>query len=239
MGTDEQQVDGRSVRWEAHKRERRAAIIQAAIELTEAHPPGTDIHVQLIAKQAGIGRPVVYRHFADRDDLDRAVQRQSLQMLTDHVFAPGIADGGLREVIERAVLRYVQWAHEHRALHRFAMRELPGKIDNPVRNVIRGISVQLKPLLLQGGEVLGVQLDEDDIAMVDLVAFGVVSEVVSAVRLWLARGEDRQPAPEPLAYRLAQLIWYQLDGMAGTRGGKLDPELPLADLSAFFPVAQN
>ncbi len=239
MGTDEQQVDGRSVRWEAHKRERRAAIIQAAIELTEAHPPGTDIHVQLIAKQAGIGRPVVYRHFADRDDLDRAVQRQSLQMLTDHVFAPGVADGGLREVIERAVLRYVQWAHEHRALHRFAMRELPGKIDNPVRNVIRGISVQLKPLLLQGGEVLGVQLDEDDIAMVDLVAFGVVSEIVSAVRLWLARGEDRQPAPEPLAYRLAQLIWYQLDGMASTRGGKLDPELPLADLSTFFPVAQN
>lgn len=239
MGTGEQQVDGRSVRWEAHKRERRAAIIQAAIELTEAHPPGTDIHVQLIAKQAGIGRPVVYRHFADRDDLDRAVQRRSLEMLSDHVFAPGIAEGGLREMIERGVLRYVLWAHEHRALHRFAMRELPGKIDNPVRNVIRGISVQLKPLLLEGGKVLGVELDDDDVAMVDLVAFGVVSQVVSAVRLWLARGEDRKPDPEPLAYRLAQLIWYQLEGMASTRGARLDPDLRLADLSALFPTPQN
>jgi AcrR family transcriptional regulator len=239
MGTDEQQVDGRSVRWEAHKRERRAAIIQAAIELTEAHPPGTDIHVQLIAKQAGIGRPVVYRHFADRDDLDRAVQREALDMLTTHIFAEGIAEGGLREAIERAVLRYVQWAHSHRSLHRFAMRELPGKIDNPVRNVIRGISVQFKPLLIQGAEVLGIEIDDDDAATVDLVAFGVVSQIVSAVRLWLARGEDRKPEPEALAYRLAQLIWYQLDGMASTRGAHLDPKLALADFGAYVALTDN
>lgn len=239
MGTDEQQVDGRSVRWEAHKRERRAAIIQAAIDLTEAHPPGTDIHVQLIAKQAGIGRPVVYRHFADRNDLDRAVQRAILDNLTAHIFAEGIGDGGLRQTIERAVLRYVRWAHDHRALHRFAMRELPGKIDNPVRNVIRGISVQFKPLLIQGADVLGIEIDDDDAATVDLVAFGVVSQIVSAVRLWLARGEDRTPSPEALAYRLAQLIWYQLDGMASTRGAHLDPELPVADVAAVLPTLQN
>lgn len=239
MGTDEQQVDGRSVRWEAHKRERRAAIIQAAIELTEAHPPGTDIHVQMIAKQAGIGRPVVYRHFADRDDLDRAVQRAILDNLTAHIFAEGIGEGGLREGIERAVLRYVKWAHDHRSLHRFAMRELPGKIDNPVRNVIRGISVQFKPLLIEGAKVLGVEIDEDDAATVDLVAFGVVSQIVSAVRLWLARGEDRTPSPEALAYRLAQLIWYQLEGMASTRGARLDPALPVADLAAVLPVPQT
>jgi AcrR family transcriptional regulator len=239
MGTDEQQVDGRSVRWEAHKRERRAAIIQAAIEATEEHPPGTDIHVQLIAKKAGIGRPVVYRHFVDRDDLDRAVQRRALDMLTGQIIGAVSEGGGLRDVIERSVLRYVQWAHDHRALHRFAMRELPGKIDNPVRNVIRGISEQFKPLLLEGATVLGIELDEDDAATVDLVAFGVVSQIVSAVRLWLARGEDRKPAPEALAYRLSQIIWYQLDGMASTRGGKLDPNLPIANLTTLLAATQN
>jgi AcrR family transcriptional regulator len=223
-------IDGRSVRWEQHKRERRAKIIQAAIEVTEEHPPATDIHVHLIAKRAGIGRPAVYRHFEDRADLDRAVQKRALEMLYEAVAQPDVFDGSLHEVIHRAIRRYVEWAHAHRALHRLAVRELPGRIDNPLRNAIRGMSVGMRPVLLGGAEAIGAALDEDDEATVDLIVFGTASQIVSAVRLWLARGDDRKPAPEPLATRLAEVLWYQLDGMARKRGAVLDPDLPFSEI---------
>jgi AcrR family transcriptional regulator len=223
-------VDGRSLRWEQHKRERRAAIIQAAIEVTEENPPGTDIHVHVIARRAGIGRPAVYRHFEDRVDLDRAVQKRALEMLYQAVASPDVFDGSLREVIDRAIERYVEWAHEHRALHRLAVRELPGRIDNPLRNAIRGMSVGMRPVLLGGAEVIGATLDEDDEATVDLMVFGTASQIVSAVRLWLTRGDDRTPAPAALATRLAELLWHQLDGMARNRGATLDPDLPFSEI---------
>jgi len=223
-------VDGRSVRWEEHKRERRAKIIQAAIEVTEEHPPATDIHVHLIAKRAGIGRPAVYRHFEDRADLDRAVQKRALEMLYEAVALPDAFDGSVHEVIHRAIGRYVEWAHAHRALHRLAVRELPGRIDNPLRNAIRGMSVSMRPVLLGGAEAIGAELDEDDEAVVDLVVFGTASQIVSAVRLWLARGDDRKPSPQALATRLAEVLWYQLDGMARKRGAVLDPDLPFSEI---------
>jgi AcrR family transcriptional regulator len=223
-------VDGRSVRWEEHKRERRAKIIQAAIEVTEEHPPATDIHVHLIAKRAGIGRPAVYRHFEDRADLDRAVQKRALEMLYEAVALSDAFDGSVHEVIHRAIGRYVEWAHAHRALHRLAVRELPGRIDNPLRNAIRGMSAGLRPVLLSGAAAIGADLDEDDEAVVDLVVFGTASQIVSAVRLWLARGDDRTPSPEALATRLAEVLWYQLDGMARKRGAVLAPELPFTEI---------
>lgn len=223
-------VDGRSLRWEQHKRERRAAIIQAAIEVTEEQPPGTDIHVHLIARRAGIGRPAVYRHFEDRADLDRAVQKRALEMMYEAIAQPDAFDGSLKEVINRAIGRYVGWAHAHRALHRLAVRELPGRIDNPLRNAIRGMSFALRPVLLSGADAIGATLDEDDEATLDLIVFGTVSQIVSAVRLWLARGEDRKPAPEVLADRLAEVLWDQLVGIARRREAVLDPELPFAEI---------
>jgi AcrR family transcriptional regulator len=225
-------IDGRSVRWEAHKRARRAAIIKAAIEVTEAEPPGTDIHVHLIARQAGMGRPAVYRHFEDRADLDRAVQKRALEMLYSAVAQPDLFEGTIHDVVQRAIGRYVEWAHAHRALHRLAVRELPGRIDNPLRNAIRGMSVGMRPVLVGGAAAVGAALDEDDEATVDLVVFGTASQIVSAVRLWLARGDERTPSPDALATRLAELLWYQLAGLASARGAILDPDLPFAEIAS-------
>lgn len=224
-------VDGRSVRWERHKQERRQAIVQAAIELIEANPPGAEIHVQEIAAAAGLGRPAVYRMFEDRLAVDLVVQQRVIEMLYEEVLAPGADEGTVREVTDRLVLRYVQWAHRHRSLHRFAMRELPGRIDNPVRNAIRGISVVMRPFLLDAAATIGATLDQDDEDTVDLMIFGTVSQNVSAVRLWLARGDDRRPSPEALAQRLAQLLWHQLEGMARTRGATLSPDHLFVDLA--------
>ncbi len=70
--------DGRQARWDKHNQARRQAILDAALAVVEAGAPGAEFHVQQIADRAGLSRTVVYRHFADRADLDQAVQTEML-----------------------------------------------------------------------------------------------------------------------------------------------------------------
>ena len=65
-----QDADGRQVRWDKHNQARRQHILDAAIAVLEDAEPGGEVHVQQIADRAGLSRTVVYRHFADRADLD-------------------------------------------------------------------------------------------------------------------------------------------------------------------------
>ena len=90
--------DGRDERWAAHREERRAQILDAAIAVIEATPEGEEIHVRQIAQQAGLGRAVVYRHFADKADLDRAVQRRILQMLVDTLSPEFELSGSIQDI---------------------------------------------------------------------------------------------------------------------------------------------
>ncbi len=69
-------LDGRRRRWQEHNQVRRQVIIDAAIAVLERQPPGDEFQVQAVADEASMSRTVIYRHFEDRADLDRAVQRQ-------------------------------------------------------------------------------------------------------------------------------------------------------------------
>ncbi len=73
--------DGRSTRWDPHRRERRAAIIAAAIEAIEAHGP--DALTGQIAEMAGVPRTHVYRHFDGKQALDLAVSRHVANQIGD------------------------------------------------------------------------------------------------------------------------------------------------------------
>src|ERR687893_74653 len=59
--------------------ERRAEMVQAAIDAVRTLGPG--VSVAEIAAQAGITKPVLYRHFTDRADLQRAVGREAAALL--------------------------------------------------------------------------------------------------------------------------------------------------------------
>ena len=64
-------TDGRQLRWDSHNQARRQHILDAAIDVLADSEPGAEVHVQQIADRAGLSRTVVYRHFADRADLDK------------------------------------------------------------------------------------------------------------------------------------------------------------------------
>lgn len=63
--------DGRSTRWDRHRRERRLTIIGAAVTAIEEYGP--DVRTAQIAQQAGVPRTHVYRHFDGKPALELAV----------------------------------------------------------------------------------------------------------------------------------------------------------------------
>jgi AcrR family transcriptional regulator len=217
--------DGRQARWERHNRERRLHILEAALAVLESAPPGTEFHVQQIAVQAGLNRTVVYRHFTDRADLDRAVRGHILDAVAAELLPHITLDGTVRQIIRRVVSTYVDWVVAHPSLHRFADQEGAG----PMQHGIAQIATMLAQLLEAAIDLLGVELSDDDRASVDPLAHGLVGAVLGAVRPWIAR-EERVPSAEQLSQLLSESVWFILDGHARRLGLDIDPDKPLAEL---------
>lgn len=226
-------MDGRQTRWDEHKAERRRQILEAAVAVVERGEPGEEVHVQQIAEESGVGRSVIYRHFADRADLDRAVQGYVLGQLRDLLLEEVALTGTIEQIIKRIVSAYVGWASEHPELHRLAEREPAtakggvGELEMAVKQLVD----EVVQIILLGASVVGVELSEEDTLALEPLIFGVVGMAFGTVRRWLWR-EQREPSPEALAEILAQTIWWAIHGMAHDRGVDLDPHVPLEDMIA-------
>ncbi|WP_139978641.1 TetR/AcrR family transcriptional regulator [Nocardioides litoris] len=217
--------DGRQARWDRHNQERRAQILDAALAVIGESATGEEFHVQQIAQQAGLNRTVVYRHFDDRADLDRAIRGHILDDLT-RVLIPEVSlDGTVNEIIRRIITSYVDWVVAHPAAHDFAVQEMTGPVESGAHRIAGAVGGIIEAAI----EMLGPELDDDERALVDPLAHGLVGAAFATVRRWIAR-EPRTPDASVLVELLSQSIWNLLSGHARRFGLEIDPDLPLADL---------
>ena len=230
--TERGRPDGRQLRWDKHNQARRQTIIDAAVAVLEETEPGEDIHVQQIAHRAGLSRTVVYRHFSDRADLDRAVQAAILDMLAGELLPQVTLAGTIEEIIRRIVGTYVRWTVAHPSLHRFAEHEVPGTSGSSALEVaVVRIAAQVEELLAVGAEQLGAPLSEDDAAALDPLVFGLVGAVFGGTRRWLARSE-RRPDTDSFVLLVSDSVWHIIDGHARRLGIELDPHVSVEALFA-------
>ncbi|GAB7005629.1 TetR/AcrR family transcriptional regulator [Nocardioides sp. AN3] len=221
--------DGRQARWDRHKEERRQQIIDAAIAVVEDSGPGAEVHVQQIAQRAGLSRTVVYRHFEDRADLDRAVQTKVLDGFWAELLPQITLDGTVPQIIERAVGTYVQWAVAHPALHQLADHDATG--SGPLEEGLDRLAGQIAQVVQVGAVALGGELTAEDRASLDPLAHGIVGAVFSAVRRWLKR-PDPLLTPQTLVGLVSQTVWFGIDGHARRFGLEIDPERTVEDITA-------
>lgn len=228
--------DGRQSRWDNHNQQRRQQIIDATIAVVEESEPGAEVHVQQIAERAGLSRTVVYRHFNDRTDLDRAAQRQVIEQLAGELLPKVTLDGTIPQIIERVVGTYVGWAVAHPALHRFADHDIGGDTDSPLQAALEAISGQVGALIMAGLEALGADPSGEDAAALDPLVFSLVGGVFSGVRRWISRADDALPAAT-LVHMMSSSVWHLIDGHARRLGIVLDPDRPVDEMIRRAPLA--
>jgi AcrR family transcriptional regulator len=227
-GVDTEPLDGRRRRWQEHNQVRRQVIIDAAITVLERQAPGEEVQVQAVADEAGMSRTVIYRHFEDRSDLDRAVQREICEQVGAELLPALSYDGTPDQIIHRIVGSFIRWAEAHPTLYWFAERDLAGWGPSPLSQAVEQVAEGIEGIMAIVVAAMGVELTDDDRAALDPWVFGMIGAVFAAVRRWLER-PVREPGIEACISILSESIWLQINGMALSRGLNL-PDLPVAEL---------
>jgi AcrR family transcriptional regulator len=214
-------MDGRTARWEAHKEAQRLRIVEAAIDLYDEGR--LDASLQDIGARAGVSRSVVYRQFADRDDLDRAVQQHVLAHLWE-LIGPTLTLGPtVRETLRRPVATYIDWALAHPNLLRVAERDhSPGSARD---QAIRGIATAVADALVLWFTAAGAAVSEADRAATDPLAHGLVGAVYMAVGRWLELGAS-VPDRDHLVELVVDAAWALVDVRLRAYGLVVDPDAP-------------
>jgi AcrR family transcriptional regulator len=182
--------DGRRSRWTEHRRARRAELITAAVEAVRLSGP--DFAVDDVARSAGVSKTVIYRYFADKDELVDAV----LGRISEAILLPRLmGELALERADDRArlhavVAAFVSLIEDEPALYRFAYAHAgrSGRADL-VAATERQIAEALGALMTERLTAAG-----RDASAAMTWAYGVVGMVQLAAHWWSA--ERSVPAGE-------------------------------------------
>lgn len=220
-------MDGRALRWQQHNDERRRRIVAAAIELIERDGP--QVSLQAIGELAGLSRSVVYRHFADRRELDVAVQIHVLEGLWAELLPSVELHGTVRATIEGAIGVYVGWAVAHPRLHQLADYDTATDGQGPLQQGIDMVAARIGEVVLTAFELAGAEVSESDKAAADPLIYGVVGLIFGTVRRWVHLGE-RVPDADELTRLLTESVLVLIQTRARAYGLELDPDVPVERL---------
>ncbi len=221
-------------RWGEHNAERRRAIMSALLELIEECEPGVEIPLQAIADRAGVKRSVIYRHFADRRDLDARTREFVVESYVDEVMPTLDPAESLRATIFRLIDTYVRLVAAHPRTHEWIERG-PGSSDPSGQAIVTGTKAAIAKRIAFFFETGAAALGHSDPG-IEVAAFAIVSMVDGAVTRWL----QTRPAGwdvEGVSAMLTDSIRFLVDGHLRARGIEIDPDMPLNDLLARTSIA--
>lgn len=194
--------------------------MDATIRALTKHGP--DVGMDEIAAEAGVTKPVLYRHFTDKSDLYLAVGQRGTEMLLARMQPALVDNGSLLDRIHRAVDAYLITIEEMPELYQFVVRR--SFVDKPVEQDVVTEDKQLIATML--ARLLGDYLRAFDMDSggAEPWAHAVVGMVQSAGDWWL----DRQTMTrQSLTEYLTKIIWYAIEGLLKAGGITIDPDMPL------------
>lgn len=195
---------------DTRREQRRADLVQAAIRAVRRI--GAAVSVADIAAAAGITKPILYRHFADRADLQAAVGEQAAAALLAQVTEEL---GRARPPFEqtRAVIDVVlACVEDDPELWRFVTHRAARSVDAPIVEHVRERIAQLLATLLRDE----LRLRGQDVGGAEVWAHGLVGMVHSTAEWWL---DHRTTTRAALADDLATLAWSGVAHMFLPRAG--------------------
>ena len=202
--------DGRSTRWSDHREARRADLVAAAVAAIDDHGPSASIAE--IAASAGVSKPVLYRYFADKDDLYRAVGQWGAEQVMQVLVPTLVGEGPMREKVYRACDSYLTLLAEHPQV--FLLLIEHRSADDPLADGKEQIATSLAKMMGDTLRHLGV-----DAAGAEPWAHGVIGMGLSVGEWWLRRDIMSREAASDY---LAAFLWNAFSGFVADHGVGLD-----------------
>ncbi len=208
-GRDVKGVDGRRRRWDEHRRTRRDTLIQSAVAAIRRDGP--DVGLDVIAREAGISKTVLYRHFADKADLVGAVMTHvSAEILLPRLQAELTAERPeTGDQIRAVIAAYVQVLVDEPELYAFVFAN-SGQTGDFVADTERVVAQALAALI--GDRLREQQMDSGGALP---WAYGLVGMVQLAAHWWAG---ERSMSAEALVDYLTMLAVGGFDGVLAAEG---------------------
>ncbi|MET9660474.1 TetR family transcriptional regulator [Streptomyces sp. NPDC006510] len=197
---------------------RRRELLEAADRVVLRDGPGASMNA--IAAEAGITKPILYRHFGDKGGLYRALAKRHTDALLIALRAALDAPAERRRRVESTLDTYLAAIEARPQVYRFLMHPA----DDAAPSTEQGFDVgrHSAPLLRRLGEELAlviaerVDLGPDSEAMARIWGHGIVGMMHAAGDWWLG---ERPCSREQLVRSLADLLWGRLSAAGDRPGG--------------------
>ena len=187
--------------------ERRQQLLKAAVSAIREIGPG--VTMEQLANAGGVTKPILYRHFGDRDGLIGAIAERFSADLLSSVTAPLSSDADARALLRATVDAYVSFIERETNLYRFMVQHPPERSDG-----VPAMGGLVDLIARQVAQVAGERLraaGRDSGAAVPW-AYGIVGLVHQAGDWWV---DDRTMSRDTLVGYLVSLLW---DGLGAAQG---------------------
>jgi AcrR family transcriptional regulator len=214
--------DARRDRWRKHRIARRAEFVEAALRALDTHGP--ELGMEDVAAEAGVTKPVLYRHFDDKADLYVALGRRGTEILFERLIPAINAELAPVPRIRMALDAFFTVIEEHPNLYRLLAR---GSFQD--KQADSDVVAEDKELIATAlTALLGdyMRMFNMDSGAAEPWAHGIVGMVQNTGEWWLDR---RSMGRDSVVEYLTQIIWAAIDGLTRQNGIVIDPNVPLEE----------
>ncbi|WP_091450536.1 TetR/AcrR family transcriptional regulator [Actinokineospora iranica] len=212
--------DARRDRWKSHRAARREEFVEAALRALAKHGP--DLGMEHVAAEAGVTKPVLYRHFTDKADLFVALGHRGTEILFERLIPAMSREEAPLPRIRKSLDAFFSIIQEYPNLYRllvrskFADRRIDADIVAEDKQVIANALSSLLGDYLRAYKI--------DSGGAEVWGHGIVGMVQNVGEWWLERPTMSRDA---VVEYLTMTIWAAIDGVLRGYGVTIDPNKPL------------
>jgi AcrR family transcriptional regulator len=189
--------DGRDTRWQEHRVERRATLVDSALRAIRTH--GAAVTVDEIAVASGTSKTVLYRYFGDRNGLYLAVADRVASNILAEVrprFAFLAESGHVADLVRGLADAYIGLVDRDPDIYLFVMNRppsLPAGAGDPATGIADRIAIELAEAIRDEQRRRGTSG-----GAVETLSFGIVGFIRTATGHWLESGAGATLARDAL-----------------------------------------